>query len=104
MIDTDQYWHGVAEKFFALSSQMGPPTFFLTLTMNPYLPEYQALKRGTGHFSNSTLISIVFRARRKDLMKFCTQSQVLGKAKASVAHRISTKKSTTYPYSLLDGL
>jgi hypothetical protein len=45
MTDTDQYWHGVAEKCFALSSQMGPPTFFLTMTLNPYWPEYQTLKR-----------------------------------------------------------
>jgi hypothetical protein len=29
VIDRDQYWHGVAEKYFALSSQMGAPTFFL---------------------------------------------------------------------------
>jgi hypothetical protein len=40
MTGTDQYWHGVAEKCFALSSQMRPPTFFLKLTMNLYWPNY----------------------------------------------------------------
>jgi hypothetical protein len=63
--DTDQYWHGVAEKCFALSTQMGPPTFFLTITMNPYWPDYQALKRGSQNFSDSIIISIAFRRRLK---------------------------------------
>jgi hypothetical protein len=26
--DSDQYWHGVAEKCFPISSQMGAPTIF----------------------------------------------------------------------------
>jgi hypothetical protein len=40
----DQCWHSVAEKCFALSTEMGPPTFFLTLTMNPHSAYYQGLK------------------------------------------------------------
>jgi hypothetical protein len=42
---SDEYWHHVATKCFALSTQLGPPTFFLTFTMNPYWSEYQALRR-----------------------------------------------------------
>jgi hypothetical protein len=42
MTDTDQSWHGVAEKCFPLSAQMGPRTFFLTLTMNAYGIDYRA--------------------------------------------------------------
>jgi hypothetical protein len=75
--DSDQYWHAVTEKCFALSSQMGAPTFFLPLTMNPYWSEYQSLKRGTGHFLDPTLISIVFRARLKCLMKYCRRFHLL---------------------------
>jgi hypothetical protein len=29
MTDTDQYWHGVLEAGFVLSSQIGVPAFFL---------------------------------------------------------------------------
>jgi hypothetical protein len=69
--ESDQYWHAIAEKCFALSSQMSAPTFFVTVTMNPYCPEYQSLKRRTGHFSDATLMSIIFSARLKFLMKYC---------------------------------
>jgi hypothetical protein len=84
MTDIDQYWHGVAEKCFALSSQMGVPTFFLTLTMNPYWPEYQTLKRGSGQVSDATLMSIVFQARLKCLLEYCRRSHLLGNVTAFV--------------------
>jgi hypothetical protein len=44
--DSDEYWKEVATKCFAISTQLGPPTFFLTFTMNPHWLEFQALKRG----------------------------------------------------------
>jgi hypothetical protein len=84
MIDVDQYWHGVREKCFALSSQMGAPTFFLTLTMNPYWLEYQIFKRGNAQVSDATLISIVFWARLKCLIKYCRRSHLLGNVTAFV--------------------
>jgi hypothetical protein len=51
MTDSDQYWQAVKEKCFALTSKLGRPTSFLTITMNPYWPDYQGLKKGTGNFS-----------------------------------------------------
>jgi hypothetical protein len=36
LTDSDEYWHRVATKYFALSTQLDPPTFFLTFTMNLY--------------------------------------------------------------------
>jgi hypothetical protein len=84
MTDTDQYWHGVKEKCFALASKLRPPTFFLAFTMNPYCPEYQSLKRGTGNFSDGFMAAIVFRARLKGLMQFCTTSRAVGYVRAFV--------------------
>jgi hypothetical protein len=52
LTDSDEYWHHVATKCFAISTQLGPPTFFLTFTMNPYWHEYQALKRDSGTFAD----------------------------------------------------
>jgi hypothetical protein len=82
--DMDQYWHGVKEKCFAFTSKLGPPTAFLTFTMNPYWPEYQSLKRGTGNFSDGSMAAIMFRARLKGLMGFCKTSRVLGHVRAFV--------------------
>jgi hypothetical protein len=82
--DTDQYWHAVAEKCFALSTRMGAPTFFLTITMNPSWPDYHALKRGSGPYSDATMISIVFRSRLKFIMKYCQCIRILGRVKAFV--------------------
>jgi hypothetical protein len=36
LTDSDEYWSHVAPKGFAISSQLGSPTFFLTFTMNPH--------------------------------------------------------------------
>jgi hypothetical protein len=55
LTDSDEYWHHVATKRFAISTQLGPPTFFLTFTMNPYWHEYQALRRDTGTFVESVI-------------------------------------------------
>jgi hypothetical protein len=69
--DTDQYWHRVKEKCFALASKLGPSTFFLTFTMNPYWPEYQSLKRSTGNFSDGSIAAVVFRTRLSGLVQLC---------------------------------
>jgi hypothetical protein len=57
LTDSDEYWRHVATKCFAISTQLGSPTFFLTLAMNPidltikrsceamiYLPTLQLLQ------------------------------------------------------------
>jgi hypothetical protein len=45
LTDSDEYWRHVAMKYFALSTQLRPPTLCLTLTMNPNGPDYHSLKR-----------------------------------------------------------
>jgi hypothetical protein len=84
MTDSDQYWHGVAKKCFALSTQMRPPIFFWKITMNPYWLDYQALKRGSGKFSDAMVISIMFRSRLKFLMQYCKTMRFFGDLKAFV--------------------
>jgi hypothetical protein len=61
LTDSDQYWHQVAMKCFALSTQLGAPTFFLTFTMNPYWIDYQSLKRGDQ--TDSALCALIFKTR-----------------------------------------
>jgi hypothetical protein len=77
-------WHHMATKCFALSTQLGPPTFFLTFTMNPYWAEYQALKRDRGTFSDSVMTAIVFKAKISALMKFIKDHEILGKGSGFV--------------------
>jgi hypothetical protein len=36
LADSDEYWRHVATKCFAISTQLGSPTFFLIFTMNPH--------------------------------------------------------------------
>jgi hypothetical protein len=78
VLGTDQYWSGVASKCFAISSQLGAPTFFLTFTMNPYWPEFVALRRGKEAYSDSAMMAIVFKARLGELMRTIKSSRVLG--------------------------
>jgi hypothetical protein len=79
---------------------MGLPTFFLTMTVNPYWSEYQTLKRGSGPFSDAPIISIVFRARRKCLMKYCRQSRLLGNVTAFVWQIESQQRGLLHPHIL----
>jgi hypothetical protein len=75
---SDEYWHPIAPKWFALSTPLGPPTFFLTFTMNPYWAKYQALKRDRGTFPHSAMTAIVFKAKLSALMKFIKDHEILG--------------------------
>jgi hypothetical protein len=84
VLGTDQYWSGVANKCFAISSQLGAPTFFLTFTMNPYWPEFVALRRGKEAYSDSAMMAIVFKERLGELMRTIKSSRVLGDVKGYV--------------------
>jgi hypothetical protein len=53
LVDSADYWHYAAAKSFALSTQLGCPSSFLTLTMNPVWTECQAVKRGDKTFRAS---------------------------------------------------
>jgi hypothetical protein len=77
-------WHHVATKSFAISTQLGPPTFFLTFTINPYWHEYQALKRDTDTFADSSMMAIVFKTRLGALMNFLKYRKILGAIHGSV--------------------
>jgi hypothetical protein len=78
LTDSDEYWHDVATRCFAISAKFGAPTFFLTFTMNPYWPEYQALKRESGNFGDSAIMAIVFKEKLSALMTFLKKRRTLG--------------------------
>jgi hypothetical protein len=84
LTDSDEYWHSVAAKCFAFLTQLGPPTFFLTFTMNPYWPDHQALERGTATSADSAISAIVFKTRRSALTKWSKYPQILRKVSAFV--------------------
>jgi DNA polymerase III delta prime subunit len=84
LTDSDEYWHHVTTKCFALSTQLGPPTFFLTFTMNPYWADYQSLKRGRETFADSAMTAIIFKSKLSALMKFIQDHQILGNISAFV--------------------
>jgi hypothetical protein len=84
LTDSDQYWREVAIKCFALSTQLGPPTFFLTISMNPNWFDYYALRKGLGAFSDSATATLVFRLKLLGLMAHLQKSKTLGNLSAYV--------------------
>jgi hypothetical protein len=84
LTDRDEYWHTVATKCFAISSQFGCSTFFLTFSMHPHWPDYQALKLNSGNWSDSTVMSIVFKSKLSALITFLQDRKVLGLINAFV--------------------
>jgi hypothetical protein len=84
LTDSAEYWGEVATKCFAISTQFGAPTFFLTFTMNPYWCEFEALKRGPGTYSDSAMAAIVFKMKLSALMNFIQTEEVLGTVRAFV--------------------
>jgi hypothetical protein len=100
---SDEYWHHVAAKCFALSKQLGPPTFFLPFTMNPYWAEYHGLKRDRGTFSDSAMTVIVFKAKLSALMKFIKDHEILGKV-SDFVWRIEHQKRVLPQAHILFGL
>jgi hypothetical protein len=84
LVDSNEYWHKVATKCFAISTQFGPPTFFLTFTMNPHWHEVQALKRSDEAFGDSAMAAIIFKTKLTALMKFIQRKKILGNIKAYV--------------------
>jgi hypothetical protein len=70
LIDSDEYWRHVGTKCFAISTQLGSPTFFLTFTMNPHWSDSQAVMRGDSVFADSAIAAIVFKTKLSALMNF----------------------------------
>jgi hypothetical protein len=84
LVDTDEYWHHVATKCFTFSSQLGPPTFFLTFAMNAYWVDYQALKRGRETFADSPMGAIISKAKLSALMEFTQKHEISGRVSGFV--------------------
>jgi hypothetical protein len=61
LTDSGECWRHVATKCFAISTQLGSSTFFLTFTMNRYCPDDKALMRGDGVFADSAISVIIFK-------------------------------------------
>jgi hypothetical protein len=52
--------------------------------MNPHWPDYKALMRGDGVFTDSAIAAIIFKIKLSVLMNFIQKHQILGKASAFV--------------------
>jgi hypothetical protein len=52
--------------------------------MNPYWHDYQALKRDKGVFSDSAMITMVFKAKLSALMSFIRDHRILGEVKGFI--------------------
>jgi hypothetical protein len=52
--------------------------------MNPYCVDYQALNRGSGEYSDSAMVAVVFKQRLASLMNFSQNKQILGKVSAFI--------------------
>jgi hypothetical protein len=79
-----EYLGEVVTKCFALSTQFGVPTFFLPFTMNLYLLEFMALKRGEGTFSDSAMATIGFPLKLNALVQKIKAEKSLGSVLAFV--------------------
>jgi hypothetical protein len=101
LTDRREYWRDVATKCFAISPQLGAPSFFLTFTMNPYWVELQALMRGSGVYSDSALAAIVVRLKLNALMKFLETRRILGTISAFVWHIEYQKRGLPHAHVLL---
>lgn len=91
LTDSDSYWHQASEKCFNLSCIYGPPSFFLTVSMNPYWIEAKALKRSNGNFSDSAMISIIFKTKLQTLLRYIQDKNTIGKVNSYV-YRIKYQK------------
>ena len=75
----DFYWKNLQNRCFTLSSILGHPTFFLTITFNPYWPEVVALKRAPTAYGDGSVVSVIFKFKLKSTIKFIKKSNILGK-------------------------
>jgi hypothetical protein len=101
LTDSDEYWHTVATKCFAISSQFGCPTFFLTFAMNPHWPDYRALNRNSGNFAHSAVMAIVFKSKLSALMKCLQDRKILGVIHAFVWRVEYQKRGLPHAHILL---
>ena len=80
---SDTYWHQLQNKAFLLTVSLGPPTFFMTITMNPYWPELIAIDPDN-YLSNSSLLMRVFRQRKLAMLDYLRTTSILGKIKGLI--------------------
>ena len=67
---SDRYYKTKFMDAMAICARMGRPHIFVTMTANPKWPEIQArLKKGQSHNDRPDIVSSVFDAKHKELMK-----------------------------------
>ncbi|EAY08353.1 hypothetical protein TVAG_352750 [Trichomonas vaginalis G3] len=89
-VGSSSYWHKVGEKAFILASVYGPPTFFLTITCNPYWAENIAWNSATSQnqkqkktlMDNSASISRIYHIKKKKLLSWLKETKLLGEISA----------------------
>jgi hypothetical protein len=101
VIDNDEYWRSVGTKCFAISSELGPPTFFLTFTMNPHWHDDVALRRENKSFGDSPMIAMILKQRLSGLMKMLRTKELLGSILGFVWRIKYQKRGLPHAYILL---
>ena len=77
------HWKNLSNEAFLLSVSLGPPTFFITITENPYWPEIIALDN-ISYLNNSSLLMRVFKQRRSSFLSYLKISKIFGDVKGFV--------------------
>jgi hypothetical protein len=70
LAESNEYWRHITTQCFAMSTQLGSPTFFLTFTMDTHRPDCKALMRGDGVFADSVIAAIILKIKLSALMNF----------------------------------
>jgi hypothetical protein len=69
--------------------------------MNPYWPDYQALRGGDRNFADSAAMALVFRARLNSLVKHLTARRTLGDIRGLLWRLRSQKRGFPHAHLLL---
>jgi hypothetical protein len=69
---------------FRTLNSIGPSTFFLDFTINPYWVYHQALKRGREPFADSVMGAIIFKTKLSALVQFIQKHEILGRVSGFV--------------------
>jgi hypothetical protein len=100
LVGSDEYWHHVATKCFALSTQWGHPTLFLTFAMNRYWVAYPALNRGRETLADSAMDGVIFKTKHSAVMLFIQKPEILGRVSGFVWRIESQKRGLPHAHVL----
>lgn len=84
-IGSNNYWNNLCHCACDLAARIGPPSFFLTITMNPYnYDSYGLITPSDDYNLDSISISRIFEIKLKVFIDWMTRQEILGEIKAIV--------------------